>query len=96
MGTARGLRKEAGTALKQQNIHPQFLFACCISFIVRVFVSTRLWTSQGTLVVKNPPDNAGDLRDVGSIPGSGRLPGGGHGNPLQYSCLENSMDGGAW
>ena len=45
--------------------------------------------SQVVLVVKNPPVNAGDVRDVGSIPGSGRVPGGGHGNPLQYSCLEN-------
>ena len=41
------------------------------------------------LVVKNLSANAGDIRDVGSIPGSGRFPGGGHGNPLQYSCLEN-------
>ena len=49
----------------------------------------------GGAVVKNPPVNAGDTRDAGSIPGSGRSPGGGHGNPLQYSCLENSMDRGA-
>ena len=48
------------------------------------------------LVVKSPPANAGDVRDVGSIPGSGRSPGGGHGNPLQYSCLENSTDREAW
>ena len=48
------------------------------------------------LVVKNPPANAGDVRDAGSIPGSGRFPLGGHGNPLQYSCLENPMDRGAW
>ena len=41
------------------------------------------------LVVKNPPANAGDIKDVGSIPGAGRSPGGGHGNSLQYSCLEN-------
>ena len=41
------------------------------------------------LVVKNPPANAGDIRDVGLIPGSGRSPGGGHGYPLQYFCLEN-------
>ena len=47
----------------------------------------------GDSVVKNPPANAGD---AGSIPGSGRSPGGGNGNPLQYSCLENSMDRGAW
>ena len=45
--------------------------------------------SQVALVVKNPPANTGDLRDVGSIPGSGRSHGGEHGNPLQYSCLEN-------
>ena len=47
-------------------------------------------------MVKNPPTNARDLRDGGSIPGSGRSSGGGHGNPLQYSCLENSMDGESW
>ena len=46
-------------------------------------------------MVKNPPASAGDIRDMGSIPGSGRSPGGGHGNPLQYSCLENSMDRGS-
>ena len=40
--------------------------------------------------------NARDIRDMGSVPGSGRCPGGGHGNPLQYSCLENSTDRGAW
>ena len=49
-----------------------------------------------TLMVKNLPDKAGDIRDLGSIPGSGRSPGGGHGNPLLYSCLENPMDRGAW
>ena len=48
------------------------------------------------LVVKNPPANAGDIRHTSSIPGSGRSPGGGHGNLLQYSCLENPMDKGAW
>ena len=47
-------------------------------------------------MVKNPPARAGDIRDVGSIPGLRRSPGGGHGNPLQYSCLENPMDRGAW
>ena len=45
---------------------------------------------------KNLPASAGDLRDVGSIPGWGRFPGEGNGNPLQYSCLENPMDRGAW
>ena len=48
------------------------------------------------LVVNNPPANAADTRDMGLIPGSGRSPGGGHGNPLQYSCLENPMDRGGW
>ena len=45
---------------------------------------------------QNPPANAGDIRDTGLIPGWGRSPGGGYGNPLQYSCLENPMDRGAW
>ena len=47
-------------------------------------------------MVNNPPVNARDIRDTGSIPGSGRHPGGGHDNPLQGSCLENPMDRGAW
>ena len=54
------------------------------------------WDSQVTLVVKNPLANAGDVRDTGSILSSGRSPGGGHGNSLQYSYLENPMDRGAW
>ena len=47
-------------------------------------------------MIKNLPANAGDIRDVGSVPGLGRSPGEGHGNPLQYSCLEKPMDRGAW
>ena len=47
-------------------------------------------------MVKNPPANAGDIRDTASIPGSGRSPGEGNGNPLQYACLGNPMDKGAW
>ena len=57
---------------------------------------TVLQASQGALVVKNLPANAGDVADADSIPGSGRSPGEGNCNPLQYSCLENSMDRGAW
>ena len=57
---------------------------------------TQNGASQVVLVVKNTPANTGDVKDLGSIPGSGRSPGGGHGNPLQYSCLENPMDRGAW
>ena len=52
--------------------------------------------SQVALVIKNLSTNAGDVRYAGLIPGSGRSPGGGHSNPLQYSCLENPMDRGAW
>ena len=52
--------------------------------------------SQVATMVKNPPANAGNIRDSGSIRGSGRSPRGGRGHLLQYSCLENSMDRGAW
>ena len=55
-----------------------------------------VWASQVLLAVKNLPANAGDVRDLGSIPGSGRSPRGEHGNPLQYSCLEKTMDKEAW
>ena len=61
-----------------------------------MYLHVKLWASQVALVVKNLPAKAGVLRDAGSIPGSGRSPGGEHGNPLQYSCLENPMDRGAW
>ena len=53
-------------------------------------------TSQVALVLKNPLSNAEDIRDMDSIPGSGRSPGGGRDNSLQYSCLESPMDRGAW
>ena len=52
--------------------------------------------SQAVLVVKTPPANPGDASDSGLVPGSGRSPGEGNGTPLQYSCLENPMDRGAW
>ena len=54
------------------------------------------WVSQVALGVKNLPINAEDFRDMGLILGSGRYPGGGHGNSLQYSGLENPMDTGTW
>ena len=54
-----------------------------------------LWASQVVLVVKNLLANAGDVKDVGLIPGLGRSPGGGPDNPLQYSCLKNPMDRGS-
>ena len=55
-----------------------------------------MWASQVALVVKNLPAITGDIRDMGSIPGLGRFPEEGHGNPLQHSCLENPVDRGAW
>ena len=54
------------------------------------------WASQVALGVKNLPANAEDRRDMGPVPGLGRSPGGGNGNRLQYSCLENLIDRGAW
>ena len=51
---------------------------------------------QVVLAVKNQPDNAGDIRDMDSIPVAGRSPGGGHGNPLQYTCFKNPIDRGGW
>ena len=56
----------------------------------------HIWASQVMLMVKNLPANAGDIRDADLIPGLGRPFGGSHGHPLQYSCLEKSMDRGAW
>ena len=61
-----------------------------------LLVVVLFWASQVALVVKNLPTNAGDIRDLSLIPGLERSPGGGHGNPLHYSCLENPMDRGAW
>ena len=60
-----------------------------------MYINTH-WTSQVALVVKSLPANTGEVREMSSIPGSGRSTGRGHGNPLQYSCLENPMDRGAW
>ena len=56
----------------------------------------QTWGFPCGLVVKNPPSNVGDAEDACLIPGSGRSPGGGNGNALQYSCLKNPKDGGAW
>ena len=61
-----------------------------------VFANNLNMGFPGGAVVRNPPANAGDIRDEGLTPGWGRSPGGGHGHPLQYSCLENPMDRGAW
>ena len=63
---------------------------------VKCMLLSERRASPMALMEKNLPANAGDIRNAGLIPGSERSPGGGHGNPLQYSCLENPMDRGAW
>ena len=72
----------------------------CVYVYIYIYVYANIWleigTSQVALVLKNPPANTGDVRDVVSIPGLGRSPGGRNGNPLWYSCLENPIDRGAW
>ena len=72
-----------------------------MEFIVKILPLIKsmvnfIRASQVVLVVENPPASVGDLRDAGSVPGLGRSPEGGYGNPLQYSCLVNPMDRGAW
>ena len=62
----------------------------------KVFLLPRCPASHVVLVVKNLPANSGDIRDMGLILQLGRSPGGGHGDPLQYSCLQNLTDRGAW
>ena len=64
--------------------------------MLEIIDEISLITSQVVLVVKNTPASEGDVKDSGSITGLGRSPGGGYGNPLQYSCLENPMDRGSW
>ena len=64
--------------------------------MLAILSSTESEDSQVALVAKNLPTNAGDRRVLGSIPWLRRSPGGGHGNPLQHSCLKNTMDRGSW
>ena len=72
------------------------IFLCmCTSVPSLHFLQSSMGFPAGS-VVKNPPANAGDTRDAGSVPALGRSPGEGNDNPLQYSCLEKSMDRGAW
>ena len=68
----------------------------CVNYKKTGVIYRDRQASQVALAVKNPPANAGDIRDAGSIPGSRRSPGGGHDNLLQYSCLENPMGRRAW
>ena len=75
----------------------QTQWACiCACAHTHTHTQVRSWASQVALEVKNQSASAGEVRETGSIPQSGRSPGGHHGNPLQYSCLENPMDGEAW
>ena len=77
-----------------QNEQMLTFYCFCIRFLC--VDRLELQASQLALGVKNLPANAGDIRDMGSIPGSGRSAGGEHSNTLQYSCLENPRDKGAW
>ena len=73
------------------------IYMCvCMCVYIYVYIWMEIGTSQVALVVKNPPANTGDVRDAVLIPGLGRSPAGGNGNPLRYSCLENPIDRGAW
>ena len=79
-----------------QSIHNLVL---CVLLFKDILFNKYCWVigaSQEDLVVENLAFSSGDIRNVGSVPGSGRYSGGGNGNPLQYLCLENSMDRGAW
>ena len=70
----------------------------CVYIYIYIHTHTHIYiyiSFPGGSWVKNPPANVGDVRDASSVPGSERSPEGGHGNPLQYSCLENPMDRGA-
>ena len=80
------------------NIHLRVLDCRILTKLYHFFCSqlSRLWGFSGSSVVKNLPANAGAAGNSGSIPGPGRYPGRGNGNPLHYSCLENIMDRRAW
>ena len=79
-----------------ESVSSQGFSSLCVYLCLSVSLSSYNRASQAALVVKNPPAHAGDIRDVGSVAGLGRSPGGGHGNPLQCSCLQSPMDRGAW
>ena len=92
--TVHGVAK-SWTRLKQLTHTSDFLVTR--SFYLNFYWGLGvLFGASHWLVVKNLPVSAGDVRDSGLIPGLGRSSGGGHGNPVQYSCLENPMDRGAW
>ena len=95
-----GLIPRSGRSPPEGNGNP-LQYSCPVNSMHREVQPTglprvRLYCVTEYTVVKNPPANAGDIRDIGSVPGWGRSSGGRNGNPLQYSCLENPMDRGAW
>ena len=95
--TWEGRGREAERHRKKTQLFGVFLGGHWSHYEAYICVCIYIYmTSQVLLVVKNLPANAEDMKDVGSIPGWGRSPRGGHGKPLQYSCLENPMDRGAW
>ena len=91
------LKKKTYCHYNGKHFSPNFLNVCYVGMLLDLlhWILARP-ASQLVLVVKNLPANTGDLRDVGSVPRLGRSPGERNGNPLQYSCLENPMDRGAW
>ena len=78
----------------EKPLHPAFMISSPVPVLQTIQPPFSLFPVY--VVVKNPPANAEDIRDTSSIPGLGRCPGGEHGNPVQYSYLENPMDRGAW
>ena len=84
------------TRNKWYNVRKAFsIFIVIVHIMTLMMMVLTFWASQVVLVIKNPPANAGDIRDTGLISGSGRSPGRGHSDSLQYSCLRNSIDRGA-
>ena len=88
----------ASVSTSQEREHSSLFIGLFISLWDNEFIVSYIlsWAPQMVLMVKNLFANAVDIRELGSIPGSGRSPGGGHSGPLQYSCLKNPMDRGAW
>ena len=102
-GTVSPFRAEQGTSLDQGDGERQGSLACCSPGGRKESDATERLNNKkadnsfpGDASSKEPPANAGDIRDAGSISGLGRSPEGGHGNPLQYSCLENPLDKCTW
>ena len=92
---SKEIKGEADTEVKKTGIVSSLLFRCILKLEPNV-VFSEATSPAGGASSKEPTCLAGDIRVAGSIAGLGRSPGGGHGIPLQYSCLKNPMDRGAW